>query len=86
MSHSLLKRSLQIVEGDLETVTAAKKSNPFAGKKNQNLTNKNSILDLIPENQRLTCYTKVGNNKKKRRLIVLSPLYKLIHFYFLFNG
>lgn len=65
MSQALFKRSLEIVEVDLEVVkpsTLSKAKKSIHKSKQQ----KDSIMNLIPENQRLTCYTRDTKSKTKR--------------------
>lgn len=65
MSQALLKRSLDILESDLDAAKPSKLSKP----KKSNIKPKQgkSIMDLIPESQRLTCYTRDRKNKTKRK-------------------
>lgn len=68
MSLSLLKRSLQLVEEDLDLgVPKGKKKKETSVKPTKNT--KRSIIDLIPENKRLTIYEKdhKGKGKSKSR-------------------
>lgn len=65
MSQALLKRSLDILEADLETTKPSTSSK--AKKSNIKSKQRNSIMDLIPESQRLTCYTRDSKNKTKSK-------------------
>ena len=72
MSHSILKRSLQIVEGSLTPVD----SKPAKNKKkaNQQLNRpRDAVIDLIPEHQRLS---RDGKIKKKGELNALKPRFE----------
>lgn len=67
MSHSILKRCLQLVEEDLPECSSSKQT---AHKKKQK---KNyTIFDMIPEQKRLTITKKTGKNAVKRKFQLFS--------------
>lgn len=65
MSQALLKRCLEIVESDLAPAKSSTSSN--ATKSSHKSKKNDSIMDLIPESQRLTCYTRDTKTKTKRK-------------------
>lgn len=64
MSHSILKRCLQLVEDDLPERSSSKQTTHVKKKKPKK---KHTIFDLIPEQKRLTVTTKAGKNAVKRK-------------------
>lgn len=68
MSQALFKRSLEIMERDFETTKSPTSSK--AKKSNVKTKQKDSVMDLIPESQRLTCYIRDAKSKTKRKKIV----------------
>lgn len=69
MSLSLLKRSLQIVEEDIDVGARQDKKKKKAApnsKSTKGREDKGSIINLIPENQRLTVYERDHKSKGKR--------------------
>lgn len=66
MSHSILKRCLELVEDDLPQTSSSKQAKHDVNKKQKKKKN-NTIFDLIPEQKRLTVTTKSGKNAVKRK-------------------
>lgn len=66
MSHSILKRCLQLVEDDLPGCSSSKQAKHGLKKKSKK---NHTIFDLIPEQKRLTVTTKAGKNAVKRKFI-----------------
>lgn len=81
MSQALLKRSLEILEADLEPVkqSASSKAKKPINKSKQ----KDSVMNLMPESQRLTCYTRDIKNKTKRKCNQPFIQHNTSHFRFL---
>lgn len=65
MSHALLKRSLQLLDDDLTFSNNVSKNKKPKATKDEHKNKSKTILDLIPENQRMTSYTRDGMYKKK---------------------
>lgn len=77
MSLSLLKRSLQLVEENLELGNPKdKKKKEKSTETKQKKKTKSSVIDLIPENQRLTVYERNHKGKGKRKLNYLNRYFK----------
>lgn len=64
MSHSILKRCLQLVEEDLPESSSSKQTKHGVKK---NSKKHHTIFDLIPEQKRLTITKKTGKNATKRK-------------------
>lgn len=82
MSRSLLKRSLQLFEEDFDFgKEKANKKNEKANQKKKSIE-KSSIMELIPENQRLTTTTRDRKTKEKRKQSLIWKQNKPIIVYF----
>lgn len=71
MSHSILKRCLQLVEDDLPQCSSSKPSKQNIQKKAKK---NHTIFDLIPEQKRLTITTKAGKNGTAKRKYIAMAL------------
>lgn len=67
MSHSILKRCLQLVEEDLPKSSSSSSSKQTTHGAKKKPKKNHTIFDMIPEQKRLTVTTKAGKNGVKRK-------------------